>query len=78
MYYTSDLKDMPAGPTWTIVGQHWTSTAPMSRVCRDVYRNVWLYNLDYNRVVGVNTPLFSRSAIYHVYCISQTVGYPAF
>ena len=25
----------------------------MSRVCRDVYRKVWLYNLDYNRVLGV-------------------------
>ena len=49
-----------AGPTSSIVGQHWTS------VCRDVYRNVWLYNLDYHTVVGVRTPLFSRSAIHSI------------
>ena len=34
-----------AGPTSSIEGQRWTSTAPMPRICRDVYRKVWLYNL---------------------------------
>ena len=73
MYYTSvshASKDetyaqrrSSAGPTSSMVGQHWTSTVPMSRVYRDVSRKLWLYSLDYNRVVGVKTPLFSRSAI---------------
>ena len=39
----------------------------MSRVCRDVYRNVWLYNLDYNRVVGVKHPFVLE--VSHLPCL---------
>ena len=67
-YITSDLKwhaskdetyaqrRSSAGPTSSMVGQHWTSTAPMSRGCRGVHRKVWLYNLDYNRGFGCENP----------------------
>ena len=85
MYYTSDpeshaaskdetyaQRQSSAGPTSSMVGQHWTGTAPMSRVYRDVDRKVWLYNLEYNRVVGLKNPLFSRSDIHR---IAHTVGF---
>ena len=50
---THAQRQASAGPTSSMVDQHWASIAPMSRVCKDVYRKVWLYNLDYNRVEGV-------------------------